>query len=178
MRKVFILVVGGAVSFVGASFLFAWIFTHPPKRPVAHVPSDFAHPLNTVHFNTADSLQLEGWFLSAADSAPGIIMLHGYSGNRRGVLKRAGMFYEAGFSVLLYDARGCGESEGDYTSIGLHEVEDLLAAIKWMAEQGIRDISLLGVSQGGATIALAAGRLPPIRCAVLGIDLPEFGGRS
>jgi len=36
----------------------------------------------------------------------------------------------AGASLLAYDASGCGQSEGEYISLGFFEREDLAAVIE------------------------------------------------
>jgi len=77
------------------------------------------------------------------------------------MITRAQFLHEAGFAVLLYDARGQGLSEGDRVSAGWYETADLLGACDFLRAGGYRRLGCLGASQGGATIALAGARLPP-----------------
>jgi uncharacterized protein len=83
------------------------------------------------------------------------------------VLARARFFRDRGFAVLLYDARGHGESAGDLVSCGWFETRDLLGALDWLRTRGFSEFGCLGVSQGGATIALAAAQLRDVRWVVL-----------
>jgi fermentation-respiration switch protein FrsA (DUF1100 family) len=68
---------------------------------------------------------------------------------------------------LLYDARGHGESDGDHVSIGWFETRDLLGALDYLRSRGFRDFGLIGESQGGATVALAARELRDVKWVVL-----------
>lgn len=110
---------------------------------------------------------LRGWYAEPEGRSETVILLHGYRCTRRHMLDRARILAEAGYGVLLYDARGCGESEGDLISIGYYETADLLAAVTYLRDQSEEPIALLGVSQGGATILLAAERLHDIRAVII-----------
>jgi len=83
------------------------------------------------------------------------------------MLPRAAWFRAKGFAVLLYDARGDGESGGHFSSLGWWEARDLLGAVDWLRSRGLAKFGCVGVSQGGATIALAAARLQGLQWAVL-----------
>src|SRR5262249_20269309 len=82
------------------------------------------------------------------------------------MLPRATYLHKHGYTVLLYDARACGESTGDAITFGYRERHDLIAAICFLNQRGYTDIACLGVSQGGATILFAADELPGIKCAI------------
>src|SRR5262249_60163667 len=82
------------------------------------------------------------------------------------MLRRARLFREAGYNVLLYDARACGESTGDFVTFGFHEAEDLLGAVEYLRTKKVERIACLGVSQGGATILFAARDLADVRWPV------------
>jgi pimeloyl-ACP methyl ester carboxylesterase len=61
---------------------------------------------------------------------------------------------------LLYDARGCGESDPAELSFGFHETRDLLGSVRWLQMRGMTKIGCIGCSQGAATVLLASGELP------------------
>ncbi|MEO7357003.1 MAG: hypothetical protein ABIY50_05760 [Ignavibacteria bacterium] len=65
-----------------------------------------------VTFKTSDNINLKGWFSKGSDSSKTIILLHGYKANRTELIPKAKIFKDAGYNILLYDARGCGESDG------------------------------------------------------------------
>jgi alpha-beta hydrolase superfamily lysophospholipase len=168
-RRSLLLILLGLVpfGFVAASVASAYFFVAPAHADVGSPPTDLADSLVDVTFTASDGTELSGWFGSAGDGKQGVILLHGYRGNRTHMTDRARFLMSHGYSVLLYDARGCGESEGDLISIGYHETADLLAAIALMRKSGVERIGLLGVSQGGATVLLASGRLDGIGCIIV-----------
>ncbi|MDB5035345.1 MAG: hypothetical protein JWQ98_2586 [Chlorobi bacterium] len=158
--------IAGAL-FVAASWGFAMRFTSARHVHIDPPPADAPAAFIPVSFRTTDSLTLRGWYATPAEGRPTVILLHGYTGNRTHMIPRARWLLELGYGVLLYDARACGESDGDMISMGYYERHDLTAAIAFLRGRGVRDIGCIGVSQGGATIALAAPELDSIRFAIL-----------
>jgi alpha-beta hydrolase superfamily lysophospholipase len=155
------------LGFVAMSFASGIFFVTSAHTVVGPPPAELGDSLVEVSFNATDGTLLRGWFGSAGDGRAGVILLHGYRDDRRQMLERARLLMSNGYSVLLYDARGCGESEGDLISVGYYETSDLLAAIQLMRQRGVARLACLGVSQGGATILLAAGRLDSIDCVIV-----------
>lgn len=139
----------------------------PVRFPVGPPPDDFPVPLADISFRTSDGLTLSGWYGEVPDSRGTAILLHRYQAGRTFMISRARWYAEAGFSVLLYDARATGESEGDRISLGYHETRDLTAALHWIRARTTSPIVCHGVSQGGATIVLAADRLGDIAAVVI-----------
>ena len=95
---------------------------------------------------------------------PGLVLCHGFGGNCRGAghpeLARA--LERAGYAVLRFDFRGCGESEGKRGNIiCAEEVEDARSAVGFLAAHEAVDgerIGVVGASLGGSiAIELAAG---------------------
>ena len=82
------------------------------------------------------------------------------------MISRAKLFSDLGYDVLLYDARGCGESGGNMVSLGYFETEDLVSAIKYLTDKGKNDIAVYGYSQWGATVILAADKLNSVKCII------------
>ena len=58
-----------------------------------------------------------------------IILSHGYTDNRMGSLKYVPMYLELGFNCIIYDLRGHGENEPDFTTYGVREGRDLKCLI-------------------------------------------------
>lgn len=68
-----------------------------------------------------------------------------------------------GIGVLRYDFTGLGESGGDFAdSTFSADVQDIVAAVKIMADEGFPPSLLIGHSLGGAAVLAAAGQLPEI----------------
>jgi fermentation-respiration switch protein FrsA (DUF1100 family) len=117
-----------------------------------------------------DGLKLVGTsFWQPETSGKWVVIVHGYSGDRSNMFRRAKAFYERGFNVLTVDCRGCGESEGKYITMGWLDRLDLVAwANKLAADFPESQIVLYGASMGGAAVMMAAGEnLPPnVKCAI------------
>jgi pimeloyl-ACP methyl ester carboxylesterase len=85
----------------------------------------------------------------------------------RALVRSARGLAAGGCTVLRFDYRGQGESEGDYEKTTLETlVEDLMAACGWLRERTGLAPSLLGVRLGAAVGLLAA--------AVAGLELQRM----
>jgi uncharacterized protein len=158
---------GTALAFLAISAFFAWRFTSPVRRPLGDQPEKYLANHETVGFKARDGVPLTGWFAPAGETRRAVILLHGNGATRTQVLARAGFFQTLGHATLLYDARGHGQSGGNLVSFGWFETADLLGALDWLRGRGFGEVGCLGVSQGGATIALAAANLSELRWAIL-----------
>jgi predicted acyl esterase len=91
---------------------------------------------------------------------PAVMMLHGLNGRRQDLAAFAeSLFASQGFAVLLYDARGHGESGGVVTLDGPLEIGDVAALFQRLAARpDIADAKIggWGVSYGGGAILRAA----------------------
>ncbi len=88
-----------------------------------------------------------------------IILAHGWDSDKQGMLNYSKFFYKNGYNSLLLDLRGNGESEGDYTSLGYYEANDVLGAIRFVKSRNDlknNKIGALGLSMGGAAIIKTA----------------------
>ncbi len=134
----------------------------PPADPAA-----LGLPYEEVAFPTEDGLTLRGWFIPAPAPARGtIIFCHGHSGSMDGDIAYVPAFHQHGYSVLMFDFRAHGRSEGTRVSMGFHERKDVLAAIRFLESRGIRAVGLLGFSMGGATAIISAPLSPAVRAVV------------
>lgn len=119
-----------------------------------------------VEITSEDGLQLRGYLL-LSDRAEGrtAILAHGYSGKGKDMGAYAKIYYERlGFNILIPDARGHGESAGNYIGFGWHERKDYLQWIDYIIEKTgpSAQVVLHGVSMGGATVLMTSGEnLPP-----------------
>ncbi len=65
-----------------------------------------------------------------------------------------------GFASFLVDFRGCGGSDGDTTTIGYHEADDVAAAVSHVrAHWPDQPVLLFGQSMGAAAVLRAVGVL-------------------
>ncbi|WP_420596791.1 alpha/beta hydrolase family protein [Deinococcus sp.] len=117
-----------------------------------------------------------------AHGFPGVVILHGYTGNRGGdhrllpLLSR--YLSDRGIASLRFDFRGSGESEGDFSEMTVsREVKDATAAFAYFKDLPEIDperVMLLGFSMGGLVAALASPTLRPHRLALWAPALPEL----
>lgn len=110
-------------------------------------------------FETVDGLRLHGWLLEHPDPRAVVLHVHGNAGNVTHRASLAAILRERiGASVLLFDYRGYGRSEGVPTIEGL--IRDARAARDFCAERAKvspRDVVLMGESLGGGVaVQLAA----------------------
>ena len=94
---------------------------------------------------------------------PLVILCHGFSGNCQSQLfdDIAKNLQQNGIATLRFDFNGHGKSDGQFQDMTvLNEIEDLKDVIRWSQEQAwVKDISLLGHSQGGVVVSMTAGEL-------------------
>ncbi|PJZ44331.1 alpha/beta hydrolase [Leptospira brenneri] len=109
------------------------------------------------------SLRLRGWYFKNPQKKKcGVVLLHGHTRTRYGILKYAPVFWKRGCSLFAYDARRHGESAGEYGTYGYFEKNDLERAIEFFSEISTvpeEQIGIFGASFGAATaLQYAEGR--------------------
>jgi alpha-beta hydrolase superfamily lysophospholipase len=98
----------------GRSARFATYDAHPPRGAAPAPASVGLATASEVEFRTADGDLCRGWYAPSRNGAA-IVLTHGSSGTRAGVVSPARILADAGFGVLLFDFPGHGESEGRVT---------------------------------------------------------------
>jgi uncharacterized protein len=91
------------------------------------------------------------------DNGSVIILLHGVSDNREGMLGFAPVFLDRGYRVLLPDARAHGESGGDLATYGIRESSDISRWIDWLEEAHPKCVDGFGESMGAAQVLESLG---------------------
>lgn len=126
------------------------------SREHAASPAQFRLPCEEVRIPTANAKTLFGWWLESRPGAPSIIFIHGWGTNAASGLSFARTFLDAGYNLLLIDARCHGRSDADTFASMPRFAEDALAAVDFLAARGYREPVLIGHSVGGAAVLLAA----------------------
>ncbi|MBO9202807.1 MULTISPECIES: alpha/beta hydrolase [Niastella] len=120
-------------------------------RPVNHVKP--ATDFETIKLKS--NKQIECWSIKA-DSAKGVVILyHGFSGEKSSLLDKAAIFRSLGYNTLLVDFMGSGGSEGNQTTIGFKEAEQVKTCFDYLTQQGQQKIYLFGTSMGAVAIMKA-----------------------
>lgn len=157
------------------AFFHAWKFTHfsdstAPKTKSGNL--SFGKKLQALVFGISNprpatkstpgrqfetitlqsNKKIECWFIKA-DSAKGtVILFHGYGGEKSSMLDKANEFLNLGYSTLLVDFMGAGGSEGNQTTIGYKEAEQVKSCYDYLQQQAEKNIYLFGTSLGAAAI--------------------------
>lgn len=106
---------------------------------------------------------------------PGVVMFHGFTGNKteahRLFVQVARRLCDAGFTVLRFDFRGSGDSDGEFEDMTLPgEVDDAKAALTFLTRQRRVDrdkIGVIGLSMGGRVATILASEDDRVKFAVL-----------
>lgn len=166
--------------------LFAWLAAGRVARPPwyehrtvaeglrpAEGPADPAAlglEFEDVEIAAADGSALRGWLVPGPEKArAAVVGVHGGGGDRRSYLGLAPDLRAAGYTVLLFDCREQGVSDGTGRGpgLGVRESEDVRSAVAWLAERrGRGPIAVLGRSQGASAAILAAASEPRIAAVV------------
>lgn len=136
-----------------------------PTQPLED-PAGYGMAVEVVRIASTDGLTLGAWFIPAKEQTDrAIALFHGHSSARSQLLRYA-RFLHSHFNCLLVDFRGCGDSDGDHSSMGYFEAEDVKAAVAWLKERGMTRVGAFGMSMGGAAVIRAAAVTPSIAVVV------------
>ncbi len=155
----------GVVLMIVSSLLMAVhgcqsVVLYNPVREVEHTPlSLFLLDYEEVTLTTSDDVELSAWFVPAINERAVLLLCHGNAGNISHRLGWIRIMNNLGFSVLAFDYRGYGDSEGRPTEEGTYR--DAEAAWQYLVQtRGIDPgrIIIFGRSLGGAIGADLASR--------------------
>ncbi len=100
---------------------------------------------------------------AAKGKVPLVIICHGFSGNcqRPFIQDLSKSIVAQGMATLRFDFNGHGKSDGEFKDMTvLNEIDDLKHVIAWAQSQPwVKDISLVGHSQGGVVVSMVSGEL-------------------
>lgn len=114
----------------------------------------------TVWLTTKSGLKLQAWYLSA-DSAVGTVALfHGHGSSKSAIFNESLAFRKMHYNTFLLDFRAHGSSEGNTSTIGYDEAEDVKLSYDFIKDRGENNIVLWGISMGAATITKAINDYP------------------
>ncbi len=143
----------------------------PTAMPEGAHPNEHDLQAIAVRIPAAQGLQLFGWYAasSLAGTRPAAVLLHGWGGNASNLLPAAKTLHEAGYAVLLVEARNHGRSDHQGHSSLPRFAQDLDSAIDWLAGQPGVDagaLVALGHSVGAAAALLSASRRSDLAAVV------------
>jgi uncharacterized protein len=133
-----------------------------PSRVVENLPSVVNLTYEPVELVTSDKVHLDGWFIPAPRERGVILFCHGNAGNISHRLDSLLLFHKMGFSTLIFDYRGYGNSQGRPTEAGTYL--DVEAAWNYLTHKRSitpSQIVLFGRSLGAAIAVHQATLHPP-----------------
>ncbi len=147
-----------------------------PRVPHAHVPNAFGlapDRVEQVHIPTASGKRLVGWWVLPPQAierpAPAVLVMHGWGSNAAMMGPVVPPLHEAGFAVLLVDARCHGHSDDETFTSMPRFAQDIASGLAWMKRQPNIDadrLALLGHSVGAAAALLHAAHHDDVRAVV------------
>jgi pimeloyl-ACP methyl ester carboxylesterase len=126
-------------------------------RPASHGhPSELDPDCRVLSVPGPSDVTLASWYCNRGPGTPVVILFHGYSAEKTSLLGEARAFLGLGSSVMLVDFRGSGGSSESYTTVGVHEAEDVAAALRYARRRlSYGNVFLFGRSMGAAAILRA-----------------------
>lgn len=125
-----------------------------PTHGLSFKPDQVGLDYEPVSLETADGVKLSAWFVPAKDQKGLLLFCHGNAGNMSDRLMSIQLFHGLGLSVLIFDYRGYGDSEGSPSEAGTYR--DAEAAWDYLVKTRKippGSIIVFGRSLGGAVAA-------------------------
>jgi pimeloyl-ACP methyl ester carboxylesterase len=127
-----------------------------------------------VHLKSRTGTKLVGAFLTCPGNPGGrpcVIYMHGNASNKSEGEEYAKDLVMLGIDLFCFDFSGCGNSGGDFVTLGWKETEDLLGVLDFLKEQGLTSkVGLWGRSMGAATALMTDASKSPLPIGALVLD--------
>lgn len=138
--------------------------THLFRDTIGAAPAGFRE----VAFDSSDGLALSGWYAPSGNGAA-VVLVNSAGGDRLGSVRHARLLARHGYGVLLYDARGSGNSEGSPNGYGWDWDRDVSGALDFLTARpdvDPRRIGALGLSTGADVLLEVAAQDRRVRAVV------------
>jgi uncharacterized protein len=153
-RLVALLLLAGLLAGLGFLLYAGHALAAPQPAVVGPPPPDLR--AEAVEIPSASGSRLRGWLCQAPGAQGVVILMHGVRANRLSMVRRARLFRDHGYSVLLFDFQAHGESPGEHITFGHLESLDARAALDFVHHEFPgRPVAAVGSSLGGAAAILA-----------------------
>ena len=132
-----------------------------PSRDLTVLPSDVGLSYEDIFIEVADGERIHGWYFPVEGGSVVTMLCHGNAGNISHRLETAEFLTSLGVSVLFFDYRGYGQSDGKPSEENAYA--DAEAAHRWLtSDKGFQaeQVLIFGRSLGGAVAVELATRVP------------------
>lgn len=138
----------GGVLWIGSDLVA------PANRDLGQPPSDL--PMTEFTLESKSGSEIAVWYAPVENAQVTVLLLHPIRGSRNSMIDRSYFLREAGYSVMLIDLQGHGESLGKQITLGHLEKLDVQAAVNDIRKKHPQQqVVIIGRSLGGASALLA-----------------------
>lgn len=170
--------------------MFVGLVIRPPRAEYADPGTKTeqhngkSYKLESFTVNNAKGEKLSCSFVEPAndadrsgDTMPCVIYMHGNASCKLEGLSMWRECVEQGINLCTFDFSGCGNSEGEWVTLGWKEKDDLAAVIEYLYEhKRVSNIGLWGRSMGAATSVLHVAEGNPVNAVVLDSGFSDLQG--
>jgi len=156
------------ISVLVLSLFVGWLFHQQPAmiffptKSLVETPAEWGLQYEDTTLETADGVELHGWFIPHQEAPRTLLFFHGNAGNISHRRESVEIFHRLGLNVFIFDYRGYGNSQGEPSEDGLYL--DAMAAWQYLAQEKGFDkqkIIVFGRSLGGAVACNLAAEVQP-----------------
>ncbi len=130
-----------------------------------------------VEITNEDGQKLVGWLLLNRESKnKAMLMLPGYEADKAELINVASKIFDSGYSVLLIDLRAQGDSEGDRSTLGIKEKDDVIYALTYLINDNRVKATSVGIWADNVSAyasILAVEKFPQVKLLLLNNIYPN-----
>lgn len=159
MGSLILVLTGGYLLILVLMFFFQNKLLFMPTAELIQTPESAGLTAEDVWIETEDGITIHGWYFPNDSAELVVILSHGNAGNISNRLVIAETLINSDASVLMYDYRGYGQSEGQPSEEGLYkDIDAVVNHLKRDYGYSEWDMVMYGRSLGGAVAAYAASK--------------------
>jgi dipeptidyl aminopeptidase/acylaminoacyl peptidase len=122
-------------------------------------PFELDLPSEDVQITAANGDTLSGWWLPRPETDRVILVCYGYRNRKADMLGIGAALWRNGYNVLIFDYHGHGVHAGTRVTLGYRELEDALAAVRYISLRiPSARLGVVGFSMGASIAIMAAAR--------------------